>query len=264
MTFDGRESSQYSGQPYELFLFQTGTQVWHLSSGDQPRTYGGQPFEPTAITHTEPDQGTELKSGSLKLQLPFDHEVALLFRAYAPDTPLWLTIFRAHEGEAESETVTYWIGKVTKATFTTVCELECAPEQHALQKTIPSSVFQSLCNRILFDAGCGVSREAFRIAATLTTVHSETVQASEFASKEDGWWKNGYLEFGLERRMVYDHTGDTLVLESGMAALEIGTQVYVYAGCEHTYDVCQAKFSNGVNFFGFQWVPTRNPFNGVG
>jgi uncharacterized phage protein (TIGR02218 family) len=263
MTYASRETSQYSGQPFELFLFQTAEQVWRLTSSDKVRTYMGEHYAPTALTHSEPNQGVELASGSIKLQLPADHEIALLFRAYIPVSPLWLTIYRAHEGEADSETVTYWTGKVTKATFAETCELECVPEQQALKKSVPCAVFGSQCNRVLYDAGCGVSRLAFRVQGTLLSVAGDQIAAPEFAARPSGWWVNGYVEFGSERRMIIRHVGPLLTLMTGMASLAVGAQVFVYAGCNRKSSDCAGKFSNLVNFFGFEWVPTKNPFNGV-
>ena len=263
MTFDARETSIHGGQPFELYLFQTETQSWHLTSADRAIVFSGNSYEPEAIIRTATSQGQELKSGSITVTIPKTHEIAQLFVSFIPPTPLSLVIFRGHEGEPESEIVTHFTGRVTIAIFGDDCELRVVPEQELLQKRIPGPKFQKPCNHILYDSGCTVDKALFNVMGTLTFVSGEIIKAAAFATQPDGWLDAGYIEKATERRMILNHVGDTVTLLSAMAGLEVGDPVTAFAGCKRTLDDCDIKFTNLEHFFGFEWIPAKNPFDGL-
>jgi len=67
-------------------------------------------------------------------------------------------------------------------------------------------------------------------------------------------------------RFIASHSSGTLTLmqasNSLSAAIEGGPQsVTLYPGCSHTIADCRDKFNNLVNFGGFPWIPSKNPFN---
>jgi len=177
MTFDAREKSVHAGHPFELYLFQTETQSWHLTSADRAIIFNGQSYQPEAIHRTATSQGQELKSGSITVTVPKTHAIAQLFVSFIPATPLSLVIFRGHEGEPESEIVTHFTGRVTTAIFGDDCELRVVPEQEVLQKRIPGPKFQKPCNHILYDSGCTVNKALFNVIATLTFVQDDVIKA---------------------------------------------------------------------------------------
>jgi uncharacterized phage protein (TIGR02218 family) len=240
-----------------------GAQFWRLTSADEAKTYSGYQYTPESITRTSTSQGSELASGSIKVSLPKEHPIALLFQQYLPPSPLFLTIFRAHD--ADPDTVVIFNGKVTLSTLADFCELTCAPEQETLKKIIPASRYQKPCNRILYDTGCGVDQELFKLTGTLTSVVANVIQSSVFATKPNGWLNSGRLEKGNGRRMIVQHVGSTVTLLEPLPGLAVGDTVSAFAGCMRDYPTCQTKFANGAHFFGFGWIPGKNPFaTGVG
>ena len=40
----------------------------------------------------------------------------------------------------------------------------------------------------------------------------------------------------------------------------VGQDVDVFAGCDHTVDTCDQKFDNVINYGGWPYVPSKNPF----
>lgn len=181
---------------------------------------------------------------------------------------MFLTIYRGHDGEGEGQVVTNFTGRVLGCQFTTddKGELDCAPEQELLKRQIATPVFQKPCNRILYDAGCTVNRFAFSVTGVLASVSADgiTIAAPEFADKPDGWFNTGFIEVGDQLRMIVSHVGDTLTLMNALNGLAPGASVAAFAGCDRTYggtNGCATKFDNGVNFFGYEWIPTKNPFS---
>lgn len=262
MTYASRESSGYLGTPYELFLFQTQDEAWRYTSGDQARAYLGQTYTPAAIVRTPIDQNNEAKSGALTISLPRSNDLATRFVSYIPSTPVSLVIYRGHDGDAE--VVTNFTGRVASARFSDMCDLEVVPEQEVLRRRVPLTKFQKPCNHILFDGGCGVDKALFRVPGTLSALAGDTITASAYATKPDGWFTGGFAEAGQERRFIIRHVGNTLTLMNAFtSAVQVGTQVLAYAGCQRNESDCKDKFSNLVNFMGFSKIPTRNPFDSL-
>lgn len=263
MTFAARETSIYLGVPVELYQFTTGDNIWRFTGADELKTNSGVLYTPEAIMHTEPSQGTELKSGMLTVTVPLGNAVANQFLPYMPNTPMFLTIFRTHDGDPDAQTVTYWQGKVSKADFKDICELTCEPEQALLKRTVPNARYQPQCNNVLYSTRCGVNKLSFRVLGTLTSVSGAVIQAAAFATQPDGFFNGGYIELNNERRMILNHAGNTLTLIAPQTDLAVGSQVFAYAGCNHQFNGdCVQKFNNGPNFFGFEWIPSNNPFVG--
>ncbi len=268
MSYDSREGGISSGRPFELYYFVTETKVWRLTSCDKARTFQGQQFAPEAIVRTNTSQSAEVKGGRIKVTVPKNHEIAQLFISFIPNTPLTLVIYRGHDGEAEGEMKVAFTGRVLLGRFTTddKCELDCAPDSEILKRHIATACYQRPCNRILFDAGCGLSKDSWKVSGTVQSVSGDglTVTIPECATKANSWLAAGYIEKGTERRMVITHSGSEITLMNHMTGLEAGDSVNVYAGCDHTHsgaNGCTTKFNNGVNFMGWEWIPSKNPFS---
>lgn len=262
MTYDARETSRYSGTPFELFWFVTGAQNWYLTGSDVSRHFGANVYTPESISATAINQNQELRSGSIVITIPRTHPIAALFVAYAPSAPLSVVIYRGHDGEAEDQIVTYFTGRVSTARFAEHCELTCVPEQDALKRSVPIQKYQSQCNWVLFGAGCGVDKSSYAVSGTVSAASGDTVTVTGFNAKPDGWFRAGWLELGQQRRMILSHVGNVVTLITPMIGIQVGDAVVGYPGCMLDEATCTSKFSNLVNFFGFSRIPTRNPFSG--
>jgi uncharacterized phage protein (TIGR02218 family) len=268
MTFDAKESSLESGQPYELYLFATSEATWRYTSGPEEITFQGAKFIPEIIGRTNTTASQEVKGGHITVTIPADNSIAQLFVSFIPSTPLSLLIYRGHYGESESEMKVAFTGRVLLARFNTddECELECAPDTEVLRRALCTALYQRQCNHILFDAGCGIVNAFWKITGTVSDISTDgiTVTISACSSKANGWFNLGFLQKEFSRRMIFSHTGSQIVLINPMGGLQVGDEVTVYAGCDRTYDGaqgCVPKFNNGANFNGFQWIPEKNPFS---
>lgn len=261
MSFAARETSTYGGAPYELYLFQAGPESWAYTSGDRAREHLGRTYLPLAIKRTAIEQNQESRSGEIQVVLPRTQDLAQRFIAYLPVAPVSLVIFRGHDGDPD--VVVNFTGSVSSAEYTGDCVLHVSTEAGLLRRRIPTQRFQNQCNWCVYSPnGCGVDKALFQVSATLTFVDGATIKGPAFASKPNGWFDAGYIEVGLDRRMVLSHTGDTLVLISGIPGLSIGETVTAYAGCSRLTTDCGPMFNNMPRFRGFDKIPVRNPFDG--
>jgi uncharacterized phage protein (TIGR02218 family) len=120
--------------------------------------------------------------------------------------------------------------------------------------------YQKHCRHALYDAGCTLNRSDFRTEAVLTARTDLTLTAVEFDVPPDGEFTAGYVEHGMGRRAIVEHTGDTITLGRPLLGTEVGDSVSAFSGCDHSFATCQTKFINDPNYGGFLHIPRRNPF----
>lgn len=262
MSYDSLERSRFDSLPYELYWFSMGAQDWRFTTGDQPRIYLGNTYGTESATRTAVDQNNELKSGAITVTIPRTHPLAQQFVGFVPPAPVSLVIYRGHDGEGDSETVSNFTGRVASATLREHCELNCVPEQDVLKRSIPIQRYQSQCNWPLYGPGCGVDRAAYAVLGIVTGIVGDAISVSTAGTKPDQWFRAGWVEFGEYRRMIVSHVGNSLTLITPFQGLAVDDQVTMYAGCPLTADVCASKFSNLPRFSGFPRIPTQNPFDG--
>jgi uncharacterized phage protein (TIGR02218 family) len=260
LTYDSREISSYFGQPFELYWFATADKNFYFTSADHAITYLSNEYIPVSIKRTQTNQTAEAKGGSVRVTVDKDNPVAELFIAFSPSTPLFLVIYRGHEGD--SDVVVNFTGKVTMTVFGDFAELTAIPESDVLKNSIPAMAFQAPCNHFLYDSGCGINKSDFATAGTIATIDAtgQIITVAAAGSKVNGWFTVGYVEIGQQRRMIMLHSGSTLKLIAPLFGVEVGDAVTLYAGCMRDFNTCKTKFDNAKNYLGFQWIPAKNPF----
>jgi uncharacterized phage protein (TIGR02218 family) len=264
MSYVDQELSTFEGKPVELYHFETADEEWFLTSADATITDDGNDYEPIALIRSSIGQNSELGGGSMEIEIPSSHPIAERFKPYAPSTPMSLTIYRKHVGV--DDRVTAAVGRIVAASYGDKCTLRFEPDSGLLKKRLPPQKFQRPCSRILYDVGCGMNPEDFKIVATVTAIShgGATLVAAEFDSEDDQWLRNGYVKIGEQRRMVVDHQGDTVIVLAPFIDIEAPVAANAFAGCNRSYSECVNKFDNLKRFLGFPWTPARNPFDGLG
>ncbi len=264
MSYDERETGINSGSPLEFYEFATTDQTWRLTSADIDLTLDGDTYTSIALSRSEISDDQEQRRGKVNVMIDPNHEIAGLFVAYMPSTPLFLTIRRNHDGEADAAVVVIFNGRVNQAIFGDPLTLLCVPDTDDLKKQIPAGTFQTQCNHILYDKGCKIDPEDFKRSATILTVSADglTLTADAFGDETANWFQNGYIQKGLQRRMILTHSGDTVTLIAPLNGLQAGDAIFAFAGCDRDFNGdCVNKFDNATNYQGFKWVPNRNPFS---
>lgn len=261
--FESLEESNYSGNPAECYRFQQGESLWLYTSADRQVAITPGVFEPEVISRGAPTQSQEDESGSLEIRLPRTSPVAALFLTSVPATPLSLTIYRVHRSFLY-QPKTLWQGQIVSVRFDGAeAILFGSPSTKALKRAIPTLLYQTQCNHPIYSLGCGISAAAWEDLITVTTVTGADVISNDFLGRASGWYNNGVLiEPGGDRRWIVEHVGNRVTLISPFPSLPSLAVCRALAGCERTEAVCKAKFSNLVNFFGFERIPGRNPHEG--
>lgn len=259
MSFNTAETSDYNGQPVELFRFAHGVEVWRYTSGDSPVTTTDGTYTPEAIVADSVARGREFDSGSTKVTVDYLNPVAQLWQGNRPREPVLVTVYGMHRGEADLPVK--FNGEVQGArSVGRSVVLSCVPSTYREKRRIPMLRMSTRCVLPLYGERCSVVRESFRLRVTIGGVSGRVLDAASFASQVDGWWVNGYVQtLQGETRDVAAHAGTAITLSYPLE-VDPGDVVDIFAGCDRSKATCTDKFSNLVNFLGFHLIPSRNLF----
>lgn len=134
-----------------------------------------------------------------------------------------------------------------------------------VNKTYPARVYSTQCNYKHYDKWCTVNREAAanKVTGTCSAGCTTTKIISTAFTHANNYWKLGHIKFtsgGQNRigRIVQssDQTGTFIVLRIPLdAAPASGDSFEIIRGCDRTPNDCITKYSNYVNFGGFDHIP---------
>lgn len=246
----------------ELYDFEILGAHYRYTSYQRDVEYGGEIYIATAgLKRSDWSNEGELKPVQLKISLVLNS----LFSQFVSNYPLPkinLTLTRVFLSDL-SAAFKLFDGELISIVITnTGAELTCEAASFLYSSLVPKFVHQAHCNHNLFDAGCALDEFVFRVVASGVIVVGSSVQHAVFDTYADGYFNWGYVKTveGLFR-LITNHVGDTLSLQSSFPAtsLQTGGTVTAWPGCLKSKEVCQTKFNNFSNFLGFPFIPSHNP-----
>lgn len=279
-TYSALESSAHGGRPVELFRFVHGSQVWTYSSGPEI-VYNGETYVAFPIGRDDMQQTKELHKSPLEVLIPRTSELSLLYLAGNPEHVITLTVFRLHIGASDGPIV-YWKGRVVSVDWPdpATAKLVCESVFTSLKRPGLRARYQRMCRHALYSSQCGVDKADYAVAGTVSAINAArtVVTIPEAAGYADGYFLGGFLALADgTMRFISAHSGPSITLASPAPALAqyVGTTGYgqgygvgygaaltIYPGCARNRETCKNRFNNILNFGGWPWIPSRNPFDG--
>lgn len=263
MVYQTQEKSIQSGAPIEVFRF-TGTyNSYYLTSYYEAVTVNGQIYSPLTIERNALKVGTQEEDQlALEVTIPFNHEMV---REYAYDQApptLLCEIFRVHDTD-HNDSVLLWKGRVTSFTVEGKLAKLRVPAifGYIMSGSAPTPRYQAPCNHVLYDSRCGVSEIPNRHGTTITGVINNiiTVASNPFVGTDliAGMLR---LTSSGEARMIVGVTGLDITVTYPFSNIGATDGIELLRGCDHSFETCKTKFSNGARYGGTPLVPERNPF----
>ena len=266
MSYDVKDRSVHDGAPIECYHFQGSHGDFLYTSYQRPITVNDLDFEPIAITRTALETGTiDDSATTMDFNVPANCLLALRYAYVVSPKELTVTVYRVHEGddystdykiEFQGEALEF-TGRGKWMTVRTGTLL-----QTKLNGNMSAVVAQRMCNHVLYDDLCKVDPAGYTFSSTVLKVQGRIVTV------DDDHAANGTL---LGSTFMIDRTGEKLaiitnddnVLRVSVAAVDImvGDTVKIILGCDHIrLGDCKNRFNNVVNYGGFDFIPTQNPF----
>jgi len=269
MTYDAQEISLADGQPVEFYEFTLGPNQYNYTSAEDDIVIGAITYTAIAISRSNIALGSESAQEVLTITMPSNLAPADEYISVVPGQICNLDIHRYHRTDAGLELITIFKGLLRSVAYTDNgynADISLVPVNNGFNREVPRYTYQSLCNNILYDNKCSVSQSSYQYTEQVTDVTGATITVAGLAGHgtyTDGYFTGGFVQLGTtDWRLIIDHNGTTgiLTLLLPFQNSPLGSNVDVFAGCDHTMPVCVSKFSNGANFFGFSFIPTRNIF----
>jgi uncharacterized phage protein (TIGR02218 family) len=264
VTYSTKDLSTQDGEPELRFLFTQGATAYRYTNRPYIVSDSNETWLPSSIENTEVNQSNELAKDPVKITLPRDNALALTFLGGSPDEITTLTIFRLHEG---TDPVAYWKGRVSGSSISEdAVTLNCENIFTSMRRSGLRARYQKNCRHALYSPQCGVDLATYADAATAVAASGYTVTIElDSGVREDGYYNGGILDDGTGKRYITRHVGTTLTLMQPPRYLitemdSAGISVTLYPGCNHAISHCQDKFDNLLNYGGFPYIPSKNPF----
>ena len=264
MTFSDLYAVFFSDVPVELYKFSLGSEIWGFAATcDENYFFDGITYVPEVIVRTGLRYSSDFARDVLTVTVPADNAVAARFFSGTPEYQVKLSVLRGgyHGGTFRQ----VWSGTVNGASFdfsdgAYTCDLSCETLAAKMERQGLARCYQLTCPHTLYGTRCGLEQGLFATGDVVTQlVTSVTLALGK--SYADGYFAGGHLVRNSDgmRRYIVSSTGNTIRLERAMHA-GVGDGLALYPGCDKTRTTCCTKFNNGVNFGGFPWLPTENPF----
>jgi uncharacterized phage protein (TIGR02218 family) len=265
MTYLASESSQWGGQPVELYRFTRGLRIWTYTTADTPILFNGETYTPTTMRRGELPINEEKNSSTLDVFIDPTADVVAEFISGSTPTPTGLILMRRHRDETvATEQAVLFVGQIGQVEFGEgEAHFVCVPIQQSVQRRVPRMLYQTQCNNMLYDVNCTVNPALFTFAGHISAINGLVVTVPEASGKPDGYYNGGYIKDGETFVFIQTHVGTLLTVLAITPALLVGDNITTTAGCDRTRATCVAKFNNLDNFLGFPYIPDQNPFNGL-
>lgn len=266
MAYSTQETGYQSGSPVELYEFRYGAAFYRYTSADADQTADSKTYLAAPITRAALELTQEVAKSAPRITIDASLEVVGLFKDGMPADFVTLTIRRFHRGDAEL--ITVWAGRVLSVSWSgSLATLHCESVFTSVKRTGLRRLYQKQCPHVLYSAACGLSSASFRATKQVTGVSGPVITLSNI-TEAASYFVGGYLEFEnqagyIERRSISAQSATSVTLTYQISGLAAGASVNLYPGCDHTLTTCNAKFSNALNYGGFPYIPTKNPFGGT-
>jgi uncharacterized phage protein (TIGR02218 family) len=270
-TFVEQQGSREQHRVIELYQFTYGPTTIRYTNYEQDVTYNSVTWTSLTITRSNPEISKDRPRTRLTVKLPQASTIGRLYVTPSPSYQMSVRVLRYDPGASPPDSAVVFDGYVASASYQDngyVCELQLSPFNEIFNRQVPRFTYQGLCNHVLYDGGCKVNRNTFKYTGTVVSTQlNETVievagVGAAGGSSPQRDWVGGYVELpdGSDSRQILDQEADNLTLLLPFYDPVAGAEVNVYRGCDHTLTTCKAVFNNVLNYGGFPYVPTVNPF----
>jgi uncharacterized phage protein (TIGR02218 family) len=262
MSFETKEAEQEQRLSAELYLFTVPGSEWRWTSYETDLVVSGATYTHKPIKRSE-FSVAQKEVAKVRISAP----VVDPFTRYIANTPVMpvSVAIKKYYLDDLSDSRLLFSGKIRNVTAKdNVAEAECLSKEYQLQRVIPRVLYQSFCNRELFDERCGKAEVDYEHQAKVNVVGSSIISVEGLGSQlfsihADGYFKGGYVVFEGDIRYVIKHEGDNLTLQVPFSELQSGDIVSAYPGCDKSPETCSTKFNNLANFLGMPYIPSKSP-----
>ena len=256
----------YTTLAYCWLVTRTDGTVFAFTNHDQPLTYNSVVYEPfSGFTRSAVRATSGLAVNNMDVDGFFSSdaitEADLLAGLWDFATLRAFVVNWADLTQGELKSVKGKLGQVKAGRIAFTAELRSLIQE--LQQIV-GRLYGVLCDADLGDSRCNVDMDYFTFTGTITGVTSNRVFADTSRVEAAGYFDFGKITWtsGLNDTLsmeIKTFTSPTIGLQLPMPyTVAIGDTYEIEAGCDKKASTCKDKFSNRVNFRGYEWVPSTD------
>lgn len=256
MAYDDYELSVDASQPDELFRFyyDGDGSTYTITSSAYSIDFQGSTYEPIPVKRSGIKRTAETGKNSMTVQMGRNNEH---FARYLAGSLTYRTDLEIFTLQPDGSFIKCWSGVVKSVNRKAkVMEVIATPISSSASRPVLHRKYQVQCPHALYSYYCKVDKPTYTRAGTLTSVAGDTLTASIFGTEVSGWFAGGTITIGSEKKTIVSHTGTTITLLDHFYDAATGDSFSASAGCSHSEEACDSKFSNMVNYGGCPWIPS--------
>ena len=258
MTYESNLSAvEQAGLP-ELYAFESGTDHERVTSWGRNLSFLGYRFQAVDIHRSGFSIDADFGAVQVTITAPITDLMAAHI-ANQPVEPISVKIYRALADDL-SDFVVIFAGQIRRISARNgVASAVATTKAAVLDVIIPRVVYQSYCNHMVFDSGCGLTQEDYQVETTVD-VDGSQMESADFAAFPDGYFTGGHVQIRNDMRMITKHEGGTINLHVPFdSRVASGASVKVFPGCDGSPSTCKNKFNNFEDGFqGCPYIPSKN------
>lgn len=229
--------------------------------------FGTVTFEPIAINRDAFKANGKADPNNMKISMPSNTDLSVLFLPFPPPQPVGVTIFQGHHDDLDAELTLVWTGKILSVSHEREeVVLNCDNNIVSMSRLGLRRNYQFGCPYVLYGPLCKASKENASVEAIVVSVDGGdlVLTAGWYGGRNPADFAGGYLSWrskiGTEYRTINNVTvGGAISYVGPLRNIEPGTEVTITLGCNHQRSHC-ANLHNNINNFGGQpWIPLKNP-----
>jgi uncharacterized phage protein (TIGR02218 family) len=266
MSYEDFDNSPAAGAPIEVYKFVGELGEYHYTSCNEIVTVNGETYIPLpALTRTAIEVSSLLDSPqTLDITMPVTTDLALLYNFLKMPITLIVEIRSVHRG---SNFATDWrlefqgtiVSFPVSNNFAT-CRVQSVI-QGGLNQQLNQITFQTPCNHEVYDEHCTLNEADFTTSSTVTNIKDNVITVANDHNADHalivGKLRNQRTG---ETRTIVDNVANVITVGYGFLDIELGDTVDLIIGCDNAYSTCLTVFNNLLNFGGFMFLPSTNPY----
>lgn len=266
MSYTSVDTSVKDGAPIECYKFIGELGVFRYTSNNEQVTVNSETYIPLSdIKRSAIETSSLLDSAqTIDITIPITCPLAVTYNFLKMPLTLDVEIRVVHRGtNFDTDWKLIWGGESTKfpvsnntATISTQSVI-----QSGLGSQLNQVLFQTPCNHNVYDLHCTLDPSLFTTTSTVTNIKNNVITVDD-TDVADGVLAVGKLVNTRtgESRVIVSNIGKIVTIGYGFIDLVLGDTVEMVQGCDNAYSTCLTKFNNLINFGGFMFLPTTNPY----
>ena len=240
----------------ELYQIIMDNDTFYYTSGESDFSLANQTYKAVSIYRQELSKDS--LSDDAKIICNFDLEPINLYKEFNPSVSVFVRILNSSGNQLFMGRVRGVEFDLNKATAT----ITLSAVGGLLKSKIPVRAYSKECGFNLFDSGCGLNANDFRVTLSNNFSLSDdklAITSDALSSKPNGFFSGGYVKFQNQHSYISSHMDNTITLMFPLKNLSTNDLIHVFAGCDKLISTCKDKFNNSINYGGFPFIPSKNP-----